>query len=471
VKTILIGGYFGFGNLGDELILVAMLRRLREGAPGEAFIVASGDPVQTSAEHGVRSVSWLDLPGLVAAGEEADLVILGGGGVFHDYWGADPESLLRGTHTNIPYYMAFPLLATLAHKPLMIYAVGVGPLFSELGRELTRVAFEQASVATVRDKGSLDLLAEIGADTRSIAVTADPVFDFPAEELPEKPPRESGSAPTVAVALRNWTHGVEPRYWERQVAEALDAFLDQEGGRVLFVPFMRGGEPFGDVPVSSRIRALMKSAHHEIVSVDGTPAERAAALTGCDIVLGMRLHAVLLGIRAALPTVALAYDPKVASAMSEAGVGQHLVDLGAIKAPALKDRLTRAWRDRADLWRQFAALRETRAEEAQETAALAVGLLEKPTTKPMGIGTQAILRDVTLWRVRDEVGLRAEIARLQEEVPRLQGELAVQRQRGLEMEAEVEALRGEVHRWETSRLGRVLLPYRSWRWRRAGKPR
>ena len=239
MKRILIGGYFGFGNLGDELILGAMLRRMREAAPGLDFTVASQEPGQTSVEHGVRSVSWLDLPGLVAAGEEADLVILGGGGVFHDYWGADPESLLRTTHTNIPYYMAFPLLATLARKPLMMYAVGVGPLFSELGRDLTRVAFEQASVATVRDKASLDLLAEIGADTNAITVTADPIFDLPPEERAAEPRRDGNTGPILGVALRSWTHGVQSQYWERQVAEALDAFLEQEGGPA-------GQQPRGD---------------------------------------------------------------------------------------------------------------------------------------------------------------------------------------------------------------------------------
>ncbi|TAK34321.1 MAG: glycosyltransferase [Chloroflexota bacterium] len=86
-KKVLIAGYHGFGNTGDETILTAMLQSLRASEPTLELVVVSGSPEMTAARHSVRSVLWTDLPAIVAAAEECDLVILGGGGIFQNYRG------------------------------------------------------------------------------------------------------------------------------------------------------------------------------------------------------------------------------------------------------------------------------------------------------------------------------------------------------------------------------------------------
>src|SRR2546423_1910393 len=93
-KRVLIAGYYGFGNTGDEAILAAMLDELRALDPELVLLVISGNPLGTAAAHGVESIDWTDLASIIRAAEEADLILLGGGGVFHDYWGFDPDMLL-----------------------------------------------------------------------------------------------------------------------------------------------------------------------------------------------------------------------------------------------------------------------------------------------------------------------------------------------------------------------------------------
>ena len=100
LKRIVIAGYYGYGNTGDEAILIGMLRDLRAVDPNLDFVVVSGDPDQTQALHGVGSVLSTDVVGIAEGVRQSDLVILGGGGLFQDYWSADPGNMLTPKHAG-----------------------------------------------------------------------------------------------------------------------------------------------------------------------------------------------------------------------------------------------------------------------------------------------------------------------------------------------------------------------------------
>ncbi len=160
--TILIGGYYGFGNTGDEAILAAILADLCKIQKDLDFIVVSANPDETAAIFKVRSVFWKDVDALRSAAAESDLIIVGGGGLFQDYWGVPSGVALTPFQWGIPFYHSLGMLAVLYQKPFMIYSVGVGPLVSEEGKRLTRWTFELADIATVRDPESKELLVSLG---------------------------------------------------------------------------------------------------------------------------------------------------------------------------------------------------------------------------------------------------------------------------------------------------------------------
>jgi polysaccharide pyruvyl transferase WcaK-like protein len=92
----------------------------------------------------------------------SDLILVGGGGIFHDYWGFNPNAFLTDNHWGISFYTAPALLGSLYKKSVMLYAVGVGPLLSEHGKTFTKAACDAATVITVRDEPSKLLLESIG---------------------------------------------------------------------------------------------------------------------------------------------------------------------------------------------------------------------------------------------------------------------------------------------------------------------
>lgn len=416
-RRVAICGYYGFGNAGDELILAAILGEFRALRAGLAFTVISGDPASTAAGHGVDAVHWQDLPAIVELVRRADLVLVGGGGLFQEYAGIDPESLLSADHYSLTYYAEPAILGALLGRPVMLYAVGVGPLYSEHGRRIVRAACEAADVVTLRDEESLSLVASLGVDPARLRLTADPAWALPVPGAGAFPAAleaalPSGAGPLVGVALRPWAVGVSPWSREQEIASALDALVEARGARLLFVPFQEAGRAAeDDAAAAERVLGRMRHRARAAALPQGVaPGALGAVLARCDLVLGMRLHALVLAASAGVPAVALSYDPKVAAAMRQLGAGEHAVELADVEARTLSRSLVRALdgfgesRDgRRERVARLAAL-------ARENAVAALELLERGpgAGRPGAAVAEAVVRAVTS-RHGVEASLRNEL--------------------------------------------------------------
>lgn len=324
---ILIAGYYGYGNLGDEAILDGLLAGFRRQDPSLHFTVVGGDLAAVERDHHVPAVLWQDIDGLIDAITESDLVILGGGGLFHDYWAVDPGTKLTPFHEGLARYSAIPLISSLADRPCMILGVGVGPLRTEQSQEMTRSCFDLASGWTVRDKDSLAWLERAGAEVKRGSpgdlVSADPsvLLDEPIgqsddslEELLGLPNERD----YILVAIRPWELANPDRLWEAEVADALDRIAQSRDLRPIFVPLQTGQNAANtdDRNVARQIIGRMRLGH-ESVLLEG-PVDRRqlrVLIDGSTVVLAMRMHAALFACIQGKPCVSLTYDPKVASTM------------------------------------------------------------------------------------------------------------------------------------------------------------
>ncbi len=361
---VLIVGYYGFENGGDEAILRAIIADLRTQRPDISLTAVSGNPSRTTELHRVHAISWQDSLAIFDAVSEADLTIIGGGGLFHDYWGVNPSHFLTNRHSGIALYAGPAVLGALLGKPVMLYAVGIGPLLSEHAKQLTRVTCQAASAITVRDEGSKRLLESIGVAGDRISVTADPVFSLMAKAVTAASPAGL-KKPLVAVSVRDWDTGVERDFWEREFAFGLDRFLGREGGTVLFIPLGRlQGERENDLRVSERIQAAMRLRESTVVIADDRNAAEVIQLFGeCDLTVGMRLHALIFSALKRVPPVAVSYDPKVDAFMERIG-SRDVIDIKSLEADALARAMSAALA-------RTAAFRETVPQKLHTLAGLA----------------------------------------------------------------------------------------------------
>jgi len=296
---VLISGYYGFGNLGDEALLEVIVRRLRDRFPHLDLEVLTATPQATAAAHGVAGVPRWQWRSVREAIGRADVIVSGGGGLLQN------ATSLR----SLLYYVAILRAAIRAKRKTMVFAQSVGPL-DALGRFVVRRNCRGLRRATVRDERSRELLQSLLPQT-PVERTSDPVFlynappeavDLSAEGLgPE-------SGPYAVVSVRK-TAGLQDG--ARVVARAIDRLAKRHGVRAAFLPL--GGIP--DAEVSTAIIRQCESA--PVLLPESTLPRAAAVLRGARVVVGMRLHALILAARYAVPFLAIPYDPKVAALCSD----------------------------------------------------------------------------------------------------------------------------------------------------------
>ena len=79
---ILLCGYFGCGNLGDDAILVGLSEAIAD--LDVKFTMLSGAPDETFRLYGMRSIPRRDLKQVQQAILESDYVVFPGGSIFQD---------------------------------------------------------------------------------------------------------------------------------------------------------------------------------------------------------------------------------------------------------------------------------------------------------------------------------------------------------------------------------------------------
>jgi polysaccharide pyruvyl transferase CsaB len=365
-----IVGSYGFDNTGDEAILASLVILLRERIADLQLTVMSGNPELTASQHQVEAVHWQSIPEQFDAIAAADFVLVGGGGLFFDYWGFYPETLWTPGHGSLSYVGGAPLLAALLGKPVVYYAVGAGPLRTAEGRLMARALLEGASSISVREQPSQDLMAELGIARERVHVAADPAFTLAGNwTLPE--PRREHEKPVIGIALRPWEIDVEAARWEAAVADGLDRYLDQHQAQLKFIPFQWiEHQPLeNDYAVAQRVVQAMR--HREAVEIAApqlAPLHRARLLAECDMVVGMRLHAAIFATMAAVPFVALTYDPKVLHLAAAVGCESCVLDLKGLAPDRLAQALTEAWKQRETIAPRLASHAARMAQLAREDA-------------------------------------------------------------------------------------------------------
>jgi polysaccharide pyruvyl transferase CsaB len=484
LKKILIAGYYGYNNAGDEAILQGILAELRNLGGDIEFTVLSGNPERTHALHDVNAVAWSNIPKIVEVVKTSSLVIVGGGGLIQDYWGVEESSFLTQRQGGISEFGAPILLANLFGIPCMFYAVGVGPLKTPDGKKFTKLLFEAADHATVRDKASRELLKEIGVKVTKIPIVTDPAFYAIPEPIDQKFQKilKSLERPIIGVSLRYWDIGVDPLEWHPQVSKALDQILEEIGGTVVLMPF-HVSDYFLEDDERICIQVLSGMEHKQRAIITGgklDPIQRFGAMTQFDLVLGMRLHSLIGALYAGTPSVGLMYDPKVGALLQGHKLEHYCLPLSGLDGEVLLEHLVKAFENKADFEKAGNAIRKMHespsgsfksAEELLKVVpsepALPPLLIDFAIQQTMNLAvaedqlTQLNTLFLELWSSRDRPGEASEFlttnlawieGQLQEDqtkIEKLDSELGSARERLKSSQIAVQSLEKIVHQVES----------------------
>jgi len=303
-KTVVISGYYGFANSGDEAVLHAITTAVRDEAAAAGvnvrMVVLSANPAETTRIHGVEAVHRMRPLDLIRALWSADALISGGGSLLQDVTSS----------RSVPYYLGIVRLAQLMRKPVYIYAQGIGPILDRKRfGPMIRSMFRACRYVSVRDQESKELLVSFGLKPDSIEVVPDPVMGMGA----------GISVSAAGPAREDLAVGVSVRYWREDRADlkALAEGLRRVGEarpdvRFVLLPFHLPADRDASEFVAGELASAgLASERVQVHSGTEHPREMLQLVSGCDVLVGMRLHSLIYAATTGVPPVGVSYDPKI----------------------------------------------------------------------------------------------------------------------------------------------------------------
>lgn len=291
-NKIVLSGYYGFDNIGDEAVLYAIITALKQIKSDVEITVLSNNPQKTAAVYGVASVNRWKIKEVIKAIKESTMLISGGGSLLQDVT----------SNKNIPYYLGIVKIANFYKKPVVFYSQGIGPVNKPFNQKLLKWASKKVSHIFVREEASKATLENMNVKV-PITVAIDPVIGIELDEtLRAQLKKTMTGKMNIGIYIRPWDD--DARLLEN-LATAIRPLIDK-GYQFYAIPMYFKQ----DLEIAQK---LSEKLNHKIKVIDTplTIEETVAYTSAFDMIVGMRLHSLIMAAAVATPMIALSYDPKV----------------------------------------------------------------------------------------------------------------------------------------------------------------
>lgn len=301
MKNVLISGYYGFNNTGDEAMIETMSALLAK--KDCALIVLSSNPERTKELYNVQSYDRYKLSEIIKAIKKADIVVSGGGTLFQDIT----------SKKSIWYYLAIIKIAQFFRKKICIAYQGIGPIDTKIHRRMIKHTLNKKSVKLIglRDNQAIEYAKELGIKENKIKFSSDMIFMMnpPAKERCEKIVKDNvhnlkDDEKLIGFSVREW----KDKDRTDQLAEVADKLVEKYNARIVFFPFHKPK----DAEISKIIMHKMKHEDMTVLMPNRyLPSEILGTMGMMDVNIGVRLHSLVFSAVMNVPTIGITYDPKI----------------------------------------------------------------------------------------------------------------------------------------------------------------
>jgi polysaccharide pyruvyl transferase WcaK-like protein len=238
---------------------------------------------------------------------------------------------------------------------------------------LTSKIINLVDVVTLREESSAQELESLGIRKPEIIVTADPALGLepaPSEEVNQIFAHEGiyEDGPLVGFYIRKWT-GYES--YSSIIAKAADYLSEEYNAKAVFIPLHFPS----DLEVAEDIASKMKHPSYVLRSRHGIGATL-GVVKKLDMVLGMRLHALIYSVSLAVPVIGLIYDPKVQGFLEyvrQPSAG----NVETLELASLKKLIDEVWSNKAEISQKLEEGNRVLKRKAFENAEIAIELLNR----------------------------------------------------------------------------------------------
>ncbi|MEL4024065.1 polysaccharide pyruvyl transferase family protein [Lysinibacillus endophyticus] len=380
MKIGIVGNY-GNDNNGDEAILLSIIRQLQKAFQIETsnITVFSNNPKQTAAQYGVESYPLYYKNGNaiktfmktyklnVKIVQKLDFVVIGGGGILMDLY-----------KREAPLYGSYAMMAKNSNVPYVVYGCGAGPLNTGLGKWFIKFMAKHAQNISVRDPKSKQLLQQIGVK-REVHLIGDPAFSLEVERngFSERP-KKVGVTAVPYYNASYWPTGDEILYnnYITGMATNLDKLIEEFQ---VDVTFFATKYP-QDADVTKDIQQKMKHAGKTSIIDENLKPQKLLDLSATfDVLVGTRLHSLILATDANTPIIGVSYHTKVNDFLQMAGLGEYSIPIDSLHES--DDQFTKLVSKMDNNWEGAKQLAANTNGDFKQKSSLGLKLLQEGASK------------------------------------------------------------------------------------------
>lgn len=324
---VIISGYYGFENIGDDSLLAAIISGIKERLPDTRITVLAKRPKRLAKICGVKTINRFNLPRIAIEMRKAKLLISGGGSLLQD--GTSKKSLY--------YYICIMKMAKMMNLRLMLYSNGLGPLRSDYGKNATADILSKADYVSLREAESLNLARSL-SENACLHLTADPAFLIdPSDDewLRHIMKREGISDKFFVVSIKDGNNFDGTATGDTAVeifANEIASVSKKYGMMPIFIPMY----PNRDTDITKQLCEKCGCGR----MIKGlTASELLGLLYRAEFVVGTRLHMLIFAASAGVPMLGISYDPKINGFMNYIGEGKRILDIREPKPGALEESI------------------------------------------------------------------------------------------------------------------------------------
>jgi polysaccharide pyruvyl transferase CsaB len=295
---IVVSGYYGFNNLGDDAMLQSIINDLSDVDPSIRFLILSKSPIQSRQKFHVNSINRMNILKLLKIMYSSKVLVYGGGNLIQD--NTSTRSLL--------YYLFIIWLAKKFNMKTMLYGNGLGPLNKKRNVFFASKILEQVDLITIREEISYKLLNSLHLKKPRIELTADPALsiDVTAQSTSDyilKKLNIDTSRPIIGFSVRPWKNS---KLYVKIISQFADTIAKEYNVLPLFIPMHYPN----DLKISEEIIRLMNEKA-TVINQQLNISEIFSIINSLDLLVGMRLHALIFAVKLNIPVLGISYEPKV----------------------------------------------------------------------------------------------------------------------------------------------------------------
>jgi polysaccharide pyruvyl transferase WcaK-like protein len=327
-KKILMIGTLGQNNIGDELMGKLFVEQYSKFYPDSRFVLNTYDPVQSEIDFGynqkIKFFNTSNLFEIIRCLIESDIVVFAGGNIIKELYadyGSHEYSTLKKLDllTKIAYRL---------NKQIYFDSIGVGPLNSDKGFGYAKAILDRGSQLTVRDAESMRLVGAIGIEG-GYSFMPDIAFSQ-LVSTNQMLVTDISKLNTIGINLcRNIENN---QIWSQkitQIALTLKQLkIINPDIRVIGIPMQTGFSTNDDILALAELKNQTDKFNLDFILNNVTDEKLILqTLDSLELVIGSRLHLLILATLKAVPFLALDYDIKVKGFLGNLELSQNLIPL------------------------------------------------------------------------------------------------------------------------------------------------